>query len=265
MTVVPATFVLSLLESSPREASIGKRTRYQRVVDAVTGSRVSFRRSILRNTPKDRRALDDRARCGVLHCPGKWIRACPCISLVSDGCCLRVADHVRRLPLCRPRTHTLRPHFWHHRHPGSSSGYIVLRRSDCDTSEGDRPPPATDGSACNAVPLADSPPHAVADRSQARCRRSRPLPDDETWSALPLLPATPRYFRPSLNTALAASIGRCRPNWRSDGVAGPTGTRTMLGMAMLGMVRKGDVRRRCGSHGRQAWTVEVGVRATIAN
>lgn len=52
MAVVPATFVLSLLESSPREASIGKRTRYLRVVDAVTGSRVSFRRSILRNTLK---------------------------------------------------------------------------------------------------------------------------------------------------------------------------------------------------------------------
>jgi len=52
MTVVPATFVLSVLESSPREASIGKRTRHLRVVDAVTGSRVSFRRSILRNTLK---------------------------------------------------------------------------------------------------------------------------------------------------------------------------------------------------------------------
>jgi len=52
VTVVPATVVLSLLESSPREASIGKRTRHLRVVDAVTGSRVSFRRSILRNTLK---------------------------------------------------------------------------------------------------------------------------------------------------------------------------------------------------------------------
>jgi uncharacterized RDD family membrane protein YckC len=52
ITVVPATVALSLLESSPREASIGKRTRYLRVVDAVTGSRVSFRRSILRNTLK---------------------------------------------------------------------------------------------------------------------------------------------------------------------------------------------------------------------
>ena len=52
MTVVPATVVLTLLESSPREASIGKRTRHLRVVDAVTGSRVSFQRSILRNTLK---------------------------------------------------------------------------------------------------------------------------------------------------------------------------------------------------------------------
>jgi RDD family. len=52
MTVVPATVVLAVLESSPREASIGKRTRHLRVVDAVTGSRVSLRRSIPRNTLK---------------------------------------------------------------------------------------------------------------------------------------------------------------------------------------------------------------------
>jgi hypothetical protein len=52
VTVVPATVLLSFLESSPREASIGKRTRHLRVVVAVTGSRVSFRRSILRNTLK---------------------------------------------------------------------------------------------------------------------------------------------------------------------------------------------------------------------
>jgi len=38
VTVVPATVVLTLLESSPREASIGKGTRRLRVVDAVTGS-----------------------------------------------------------------------------------------------------------------------------------------------------------------------------------------------------------------------------------
>jgi uncharacterized RDD family membrane protein YckC len=44
--------MLSLLESSDREASIGKRTRHMRVVDAVTGSRVSVHRSILRNTLK---------------------------------------------------------------------------------------------------------------------------------------------------------------------------------------------------------------------
>ncbi len=52
ITVVPATVVLAWLESSPRQASIGKRTRHLRVVDAVTGSRLSFRRSILRNTLK---------------------------------------------------------------------------------------------------------------------------------------------------------------------------------------------------------------------
>ena len=52
MMVLPATVVLTLLESSAREASIGKRTRHLRVVDAVTGSRVSFQRSILRNTLK---------------------------------------------------------------------------------------------------------------------------------------------------------------------------------------------------------------------
>jgi len=52
MMVLPTTVVLTLLESSPREASIGKLTRHLRVVDAVTGSRVSFQRSILRNTLK---------------------------------------------------------------------------------------------------------------------------------------------------------------------------------------------------------------------
>ena len=52
LMVVPVTVVLALLESGPREASIGKRTRHLRVVEAVTGSRVSFRRSILRNTMK---------------------------------------------------------------------------------------------------------------------------------------------------------------------------------------------------------------------
>jgi uncharacterized RDD family membrane protein YckC len=52
VTAVPATVVLTLLESSDRGASIGKRTRRLRVVDAVTGSRVSFQRSILRNSLK---------------------------------------------------------------------------------------------------------------------------------------------------------------------------------------------------------------------
>ena len=52
VTVVPVTVGLTLLESSAREASVGKRTRHLRVVDAFTGSRVSFRRSILRNTLK---------------------------------------------------------------------------------------------------------------------------------------------------------------------------------------------------------------------
>ena len=52
VTAVPVTVGLSLLESSPRQASVGKRTRHLRVVDAATGSRVSFRRSLLRNTLK---------------------------------------------------------------------------------------------------------------------------------------------------------------------------------------------------------------------
>jgi len=52
MTVVPVTVGLTLLESSSREASVGKRTRQLRVVDAVTGLRVPFRRSIIRNTLK---------------------------------------------------------------------------------------------------------------------------------------------------------------------------------------------------------------------
>jgi len=52
MTVVPVTVGLTLLESSAREASVGKRTRQLHVVDAVTGLRVPFRRSILRNTLK---------------------------------------------------------------------------------------------------------------------------------------------------------------------------------------------------------------------
>jgi uncharacterized RDD family membrane protein YckC len=52
VTAVPVTVGITLLESSAREASVGKRTRQLRVVDAVTGLRVSFRRSLLRNTLK---------------------------------------------------------------------------------------------------------------------------------------------------------------------------------------------------------------------
>ena len=52
ITVVPVTVGLTLLESSTREASVGKRTRQLRVVDAVTGLRVPFRKSVLRNTLK---------------------------------------------------------------------------------------------------------------------------------------------------------------------------------------------------------------------
>jgi uncharacterized RDD family membrane protein YckC len=52
VTAVPVTVGLTLLESSPREASVGKRTRQLRVVDAATGLRVPFRRSLLRNTLK---------------------------------------------------------------------------------------------------------------------------------------------------------------------------------------------------------------------
>jgi len=52
LLIVPTTVVLTMLESSPREASVGKLTRHLHVVDAVTGTRVSFRRWILRNTLK---------------------------------------------------------------------------------------------------------------------------------------------------------------------------------------------------------------------
>ena len=129
VTVVPATVVLSLLESSPREASFGKRTRAS--ARSRRGHRIASVISEVDSSehPEDGRALDDWACCGVRHCPGRRISARPCLSLASDGRCLRVADHVRRLPLRGPRTHSLRPHFRHRRHPGSSSGYIVLRRS----------------------------------------------------------------------------------------------------------------------------------------
>jgi hypothetical protein len=50
--ILPVTVVLSWLESGSREATIGKRARRLQVVDATTGSRVSFRRALLRNTVK---------------------------------------------------------------------------------------------------------------------------------------------------------------------------------------------------------------------
>jgi hypothetical protein len=50
--ILPVTVVLSWLESSSREATIGKRARRLRVVDAGTKSRVSFFRALLRNALK---------------------------------------------------------------------------------------------------------------------------------------------------------------------------------------------------------------------
>ena len=46
------TVGLTLLETSAREASVGKRTQQLRVVDEVTGLRVPFRRASLRDTLK---------------------------------------------------------------------------------------------------------------------------------------------------------------------------------------------------------------------
>lgn len=50
--VVPVTLMLAGLESSAREASIGKRVRHLLVVNSRTGQRVSFRRGLARNTMK---------------------------------------------------------------------------------------------------------------------------------------------------------------------------------------------------------------------
>lgn len=50
--VVPVTLMLAGLESSAREASIGKRVRHLLVVNSRTGKRVSFRRALARNTMK---------------------------------------------------------------------------------------------------------------------------------------------------------------------------------------------------------------------
>ena len=121
MTVVPATVVLALLESSARGASIGKRARHLHVVDAATGSRVSLRRSILRNTLKIGVPWTIGHAAVFSISPGERVSVCPCSSLASDHRCLRVPHHVRRLSLCWHRTHSIRPYFGHHRHPGSSS------------------------------------------------------------------------------------------------------------------------------------------------
>jgi len=133
--VVPVTVGLTLLESSAREASVGKRTRQLRVVDAVHGVASVISAIDSSEHPEDRRALDHWARCGVLHRPGKRIRTCPRISLATDRRGLRAADHVRRLPLCGQRTHSIRPRFRNRRHPGSSPGYIVVSRSACGTDQ----------------------------------------------------------------------------------------------------------------------------------
>ena len=50
--VVPVTLMLARLESSPREASIGKQLRHLLVVNSRTGQRVSFLRALARNTMK---------------------------------------------------------------------------------------------------------------------------------------------------------------------------------------------------------------------
>lgn len=50
--ILPATVAMAWFESSSREATIGKHARGFRVVDAGTGSRVSFGRALLRNALK---------------------------------------------------------------------------------------------------------------------------------------------------------------------------------------------------------------------
>jgi len=50
--VIPVTICFAWLESSDREATIGKRRRGLKVVDADTGSRVPLRRTLLRNALK---------------------------------------------------------------------------------------------------------------------------------------------------------------------------------------------------------------------
>jgi uncharacterized RDD family membrane protein YckC len=50
--IVPVTVALARFEAGSREATVGKRARRLRVVDAGTQSRVSFARALLRNTVK---------------------------------------------------------------------------------------------------------------------------------------------------------------------------------------------------------------------
>lgn len=50
--VLPVTVALARSESGPLEATIGKRARRLRVVDAGTGSQASFGRALLRNAAK---------------------------------------------------------------------------------------------------------------------------------------------------------------------------------------------------------------------
>lgn len=50
--VVPVTLMLARLESSARQASIGKHLRQLLVVNSRTGVRVSYRRALARNTMK---------------------------------------------------------------------------------------------------------------------------------------------------------------------------------------------------------------------
>ena len=49
---LPGTVAFAALESSSREASLGKRARHLRVVDSTTGQRVTFRRALVRNALK---------------------------------------------------------------------------------------------------------------------------------------------------------------------------------------------------------------------
>ncbi len=52
LLVAPVTAAFAWFESSARQATVGKRSRRLRVVDATDGSRIPFRRAVLRNTLK---------------------------------------------------------------------------------------------------------------------------------------------------------------------------------------------------------------------